>query len=101
MNAEFIGMLVALGVAAAGWIDAKTKALKAENSAKKIEADREENKLKRDEQLNTMQNQINLLEKDVKSMKDLASRVDKINDTLIELKTMVKYYFENKNNIGG
>lgn len=45
MNAEFIGMLVALGVAAAGWIDAKTKAMKAENSAKKIVTDREENKL--------------------------------------------------------
>lgn len=101
MGAEIIAALVALILAVAGWIDSKTKAIKAENSAKKIMVDREENKLRRDDQLNAMQNQINLLEKDVKSMEDLASRVDKINDTLIELKTMVKYYFENRNNIGG
>lgn len=101
MGAEIIAALVALILAVAGWIDSKTKAIKAENSAKKIMVDREENKLRRDDQLNAMQNQINLLEKDVQSMEDLASRVDKINDTLIELKTMVKYYFENRNNSGG
>ena len=74
MGAEFIGMLVALGVAAAGWLDAKTKAIKAENATKKIETEREENKKKREDQINDLKNKINLLERDMKIVKELNLR---------------------------
>lgn len=106
MSPEIIASIVAVGslaTAAAGWFDAKKKAVLAENKAKeaeekteKIEVARKESKICRDDEIHKLKTRMALVEKDCKFVYVLADKVDKMNETLIEIKVLAERYFVKK-----
>lgn len=99
MNAKILTTIVSIGslaAAAAGWFDAKTKAIDADNKVQEIVESRAKTKIDRDEEFQNIKTRLSLVEKDCEQVRSLGVKVDKMNETLISIKVMTELLIKEK-----